>query len=1407
MFKMLLKGMKVLYANLFAMIFLIVILGFPILSYNEEIRGPEYFADNLLQLEEIENYIYPLVNGCESYLINNAIGKPIVPIRIKSLLIPYDANDVTISFNILESDTIKLNGIPYPAQPFRPTTDIEIEFVNPIDSVYSSEDIYPSRKGRIQAISVKNAWKIARFEIYPIQYIPKDSLLIYNKNIEYILSYIRNGEIVEVPQFIINDSKRKIELLIDNYNMINPYTPVTTNLLNESEIDYVIIVPDMWKSYVKPLLNWKNKKGRKTKIVTLDEIYNLYPFSYDNPEKIRTAIIHMRNYWGAQWFLLVGQDDGDDEPWQPDYAENIGSFMPRRDLFPVEYHYHDTYFDEDTVAGDIYYSNLDGTWDADSDYVYGEVYEDAAEIDYYSDVFVGRVLAEDSTDVINYVNRIINYEKYYPIVEPNSLILAAGNDHYNFVNIIRNNYTIMDNFNVDLFNEGEGTYIKTDVINAMESGAGYICFLCHAWINKLIKGDDITTSITNNDLITMFSENISSTYNIFLSDGCWPGAYDYESFAENLLHCTGSGEGGAIAVLFNYRYGWFYYSDYLNADFLEFIGNYNSKKTLTLGEVFHYVKDNRTNHKGFGWNLYGDPELPLYNDGPFEFIVEHSVITGFGYPKTNITVKDKITGLPLDSAFVCCYITEPVDTGDWIHDYKTGYTDADGNFEYLHRPMNREGIIEITTTRQNYLPYEGECQISDRTVYVYYDNNIPVFENDSLIIEVLSFKKPDLPEINPAIENAKVVLNNRDNIYLEAYTDENGIAKFSSYISNLKNIQVSIFSDYNYYEPTANYNTYEGDMIPYMWSNIPDAAGKNNQRNLVKLPNSNICYMAYSDGDSIIVGKGTVSGMITDLQKVGKGINPVLSEIDNGIFVMWGDNPGLYYATIYSPISPVDTFIHFPPTINFSETVLEGNPDNDHIMGSVLEYRFIGAENADLIYAEFDKDLNVITMDTLIPYTGDEIYPEIVPTRSPIVSYYIRWGELYPITGFIDTMGIYRSKMVDYELLEWRIWGISETASKVNDISVNVYGNTTTFLWEKEIIADVVTEIWAKKMIEGVMQPSYKVSGDFGENFYYPICAHGNIYSSIDRRTAGDIIRIWTEDSLIWSYSTASHKYYPSIEIVNTLLGVYGMCVWTEQAGEEYEKPYIIRDKKFTVSQEEDPFDSPLFEAIPYDTQIVYESAIYDYVNGNPPVEQLSYTAPGLDADKYYTVEVITSENSPKKPQIISIDGDVFDIVFGKNNEENITIIELPLEYYEDRRITVSIDRLNGNSNRTADINIYEYEIIDETGTSAGGNKLVFHRDSDIFNIDYKEQIYSYNLYSNFNRHNNEIYFTLPENKDITISLYDITGRNIKCLHNGYVNRGKHTVQLPKNLSAGVYFIRLYGQGVDLQHKIVNIAK
>lgn len=181
-----------------------------------------------------------------------------------------------------------------------------------------------------------------------------------------------------------------------------------TNQTRES-YDLLIIAPHEFSYSLQPLIDHKNKYDVKTKLVTIEEVYDqVFWKGKDDAEKLKYFIKDAKEEWNVSYVLLAGgrKDQSKTETW----------------WVPVRYTYINRPYEkwpEKKFLTDLYFADIYdksgnfSSWDYDNDGVFGEwPINDSAEDmpDLYPDVFVGRLPCRNNVDVKNVVTKIINYE-------------------------------------------------------------------------------------------------------------------------------------------------------------------------------------------------------------------------------------------------------------------------------------------------------------------------------------------------------------------------------------------------------------------------------------------------------------------------------------------------------------------------------------------------------------------------------------------------------------------------------------------------------------------------------------------------------------------------------------------------------------------------------------------------------------------------------------------------------------------------------------------------------------------------------------------------------------------------------------------------------------------------------------
>lgn len=489
------------------------------------------------------------------------------------------AYPVTLEYSELSGVSVK----PVKAETLRLNMDL-----NPVEKPHILMDQNPRVEYK------KDPWVYALNFLYPGSYY---SQRIYKSN-----NSVR-VELVLYP-FRYHPAEKLLEIVKE--------FDISTEGLEKSKQQLLfpelfIIAPMSFSGVLEEYIKDRELKGFVVSLKTVEEISVAYP-GVDIAEKIRNYLKSVVKDGIKQYVLLVGDE----------------SLIPVRYLyaFDCQAHYNTM---ENKIPSDLYYSDLDGDYNADCDTIFGEV-EDS--VDLYPDLIVGRIPVRDSVSLRNYLNKLSAYEN------PQDSILNYVLD-YSFLAQILWDYPFTDqgvhkdyiqakylpnSINVEKFYESTLNSDRDQVLAALGRGVHIVNHDGHGWYTGMWLNRSDYLGISDTAFL-----NRNGKYSIFYSIGCWVGALDFNSIAENYVNAN----SGPIAFIANSRYGWgapgnpgFGYSDIFDNKFFELLF---SKRDLLLGDLFWshksffipFARDTNV----YRWiyyelNLLGDPTVYVWREVP-----------------------------------------------------------------------------------------------------------------------------------------------------------------------------------------------------------------------------------------------------------------------------------------------------------------------------------------------------------------------------------------------------------------------------------------------------------------------------------------------------------------------------------------------------------------------------------------------------------------------------------------------------------------------------------------------------------------------------------------------------------------------------------------------------------------------
>lgn len=661
------------------------------------------FDENDLAISEVQGYHVVNLRGCETI---SALGEPALPVRLATVALPPGAEVASVSVTRSESRDLLGRYRPLPAQHPRilPVPGIAIPspaFVEPRSAVYERQEPYPARLAEVASVGRLGANVVAGIAIHPVQYLPGAGRLRFFSTIVVSVDYtVGEGAELLTGRRAYSDA---LSCVVENSEAVVRAAARMPRegrpLLEADDFEYVIITSTELVDDFQPLADWKTKKGVPATVVTTEWIESTFPGA-DLAERIRGFILEARQEWGILWVLLGG--DADVVPARHAFAMSSEAFA---------------HPDEDAIAADLYYADLDGDWNADGDGTYGET-TDA--VDLYPDVFVGRAPVEDVVQAQTFVSKVVGYESSPESGFQVDMLMAAEilwtspyTDSGIGLNLIDRESVPPRYDPITKLYQSLGNESPSSVIAALNDGPSHFLHDGHAWYTVMGCG---TGYIDRNDAGSLTN---GSRLPVVYSIGCWPAAFDLdeaciaESFLRNPL-------GGAVAFVGNNRYGWgapgnpgYGYSDRFMQRFYDILFNQETQKVgAALAAAKAYYAPLSLSENVYRWhqyevNLLGDPEMRVWTAAPVELAVTHADSLVAGSSVFDVSVRAPQG--PVQGALVCL-----MNGGDL---YARGITGHDGTIS-LPAVTSTPDSLDITVTAPNALPYEERVPVKVTGVYL-----------------------------------------------------------------------------------------------------------------------------------------------------------------------------------------------------------------------------------------------------------------------------------------------------------------------------------------------------------------------------------------------------------------------------------------------------------------------------------------------------------------------------------------------------------------------------------------------------------------------------------------------------------------------------------------------------------------
>jgi len=550
------------------------------------------------QREDLEFYMYDgylrmQLPGCCDLA---EPGQPLLPVRTVVLVVPACAREVSVSVEATDVAVLEARTTVQPCPVPRPFSDCGApQRVVPDPLVYGTAGFWPSTRVSAVHAGARSGYRLVSFQVRPVRYDPVGGLLELAGSIRAHVSWTE-GTAPFLSQEQTGPAMDQIRSWIDNPQDLWACSPPASG--SEAGVDMVVITTDDYSDSFSMLVDYRNSQGIVTELVDVDSVI-ANTSGWDDAEKLRNYIIERYQNDGLQYVLLGG-----DQTAVPVRMVNL---------------YCEGY--SDNVPVDLYFSDLDGTWDASGDHDYGQPDDD---LDLYSDVAVGRALVGSQDQAALFVERTIEYQQNPPSGEWRTTAMLCGAGLFT-------GYTgakVCDSIAVNL--PGEWTVYKayeeakssdgfTTHIDVINDGTNWVHYAGHGSTTGIYWQGYPSSMMTNSIASALTNGSMAGVHH---SIACMPGAFHSgECCAEALLH---NPAGGASSVMFNTSYGW--EGNIPEMGVSEWMCVYLTEEVFQLGntmigQAFATAKDRRVPlwSGGFDrelycihdWHAFHDPAMPV----------------------------------------------------------------------------------------------------------------------------------------------------------------------------------------------------------------------------------------------------------------------------------------------------------------------------------------------------------------------------------------------------------------------------------------------------------------------------------------------------------------------------------------------------------------------------------------------------------------------------------------------------------------------------------------------------------------------------------------------------------------------------------------------------------------------------
>lgn len=527
------------------------------------------------------------------------INHPSLPVAGAQILLPMGAE--VESIKIIASEKITI-GSGYDIEPVLQSIPLSLdpsELPRPVQdqAIYSLQSQYPGVDYEEITTQEFRGYKILHVKLHPVQYVPATGELYAYSQLTVIVNCTENGTISELYRGFAGDASA-VSSKVDNLETIASYASAPVRF--DRSYQLLIITSSDFVAAFQPLKDYHDTTGMPTEIHTLDAI------GTSTPDGIRNYIFERYVADGID-YVIIGRDD---------------DLIPAKDLYVEAWE--GSSYTEYSMPGDMYFGCLNGDYNADGDSYVGEPSDN---VDLTAEVWVGRVHADNVTEVERFVSKTIQYlTAADPFLFDIQLVgehlgfggegeygawsleeLIGGTSNHGYITV-----GFPTEFNFDELYDRDypgNDWPRSEIVARINAGRHAVNHYGHCSYGWALKMSTSSISeLTNTDHCFIYSQ------------GCMAGGFDgTDCFAEGITIKT---DAGAFAAVMNARYGWGNGSTdgpshRFNREFWDAVFDTESENKPQIGRANHDSKEDliyRIDESCMRWctyelNLFGDPTV------------------------------------------------------------------------------------------------------------------------------------------------------------------------------------------------------------------------------------------------------------------------------------------------------------------------------------------------------------------------------------------------------------------------------------------------------------------------------------------------------------------------------------------------------------------------------------------------------------------------------------------------------------------------------------------------------------------------------------------------------------------------------------------------------------------------------